>query len=158
MQIIGYHRPPRAFAELDDKYLSLFTPRVNVLDLPRRPNALRKLHHEWRQRALKEQHFFRVLDTAQYHGALLRLMMLGWEVHDDPDFDSIIEAPVVPPEAPELRPPPRLSRGYARLKRCRTAAFKTYPCSCSVPSGTMGVVDGGGGLEDVEAVGAAFER
>ena len=84
MRIVGYNHPPRAFAEFDDKYLSTFTPSVTALDLPRRSNAPKKLHHEWRQRSLKEQH---LIDTAQYHGALLKLMLIGWEVDDAPNWE-----------------------------------------------------------------------
>ena len=106
MVIVGYNRPPRAFAEFDDKILSNFTLRVEPLDLPRRPNAPRKLHHELRQRSLKEQHFFRLIDSAQYHRALIELMQIGWEVQDDPNLDVDAAPLVVPPEAPELKPPP----------------------------------------------------
>ena len=72
----------------NDKWLFDFIPKIEPLDLPQHPNAPRHIHHEWHQRALKEMHFFRLLDTPQYHEALIELMDLGWEEIDDPNWNE----------------------------------------------------------------------
>ena len=53
-------------AEFDAYRLSITTP-LWTLDLPRPPDAPKRLHHEWRQRALKELHHYKQLTTAEYH-------------------------------------------------------------------------------------------
>ena len=47
-----------------------------------------------------------MIDSAQYHGALIELMQIGWEVEDDPNWEVGAVSLVDPPKAPELRPPP----------------------------------------------------
>ena len=92
--------------------------------MPRHPKAPRRLHHEWRQRALKEKHFIRQLDTSQYHEALIELMGLGREVIDDPNWNESA-SPVVPPDAIELRPPPPSAAWIRKVKSMEDSGMTT---------------------------------
>ena len=89
--IVGYHRPPRWLADFKEVYLSTYVP-VWRLDLPRPPDAPKRYHYEWCQRALKELFDANQMLEPTYHDALIELSELGRDVVDDPAVAAICNA------------------------------------------------------------------
>ena len=90
--IVGYYRPPRWLAAFKECYLSNFVPSVWKLDLPRPPDAPKRFHYEWCQRALRELFEGNQMQEQNYHDALIELSRLGRDVVDDPDVAAICNA------------------------------------------------------------------
>ena len=89
--IVGYYRPPRWLADFNAKWLSTFVPAWK-LDLPRPPDAPKRFHYEWCQRALKELFTANQMLESTYHAALIELSRLGRDVVDDPAVAAICNA------------------------------------------------------------------
>ena len=89
--IVGYYRPPRWLADFKEKWLSTFVPAWK-LDLPRPPDAPKRFHYEWCQRALKELFTANQMLESTYHAALIELSRLGTDVVDDPAVAAICNA------------------------------------------------------------------
>ena len=62
------------------------------LDLPRPPDAPKRFHYEWCQRALKELFTANQMSQSTYHEALIELSRLRRDVVDDPDVAAICNA------------------------------------------------------------------
>ena len=74
--IVGYHRAPRWLANFVARWLSTYVPTIKH-DLPRPPDAPKRFHYEWCQRALKELYNAGQMLEVTYHFALIELMSLG---------------------------------------------------------------------------------
>ena len=90
--IVGYYRPPRWLEDFKELYLSTYVPSVWKLDLPRPPDAPKRYHYEWCQRALREIYEANQMLESTYHDALIELSRLGRDVVDDPDVAAICNA------------------------------------------------------------------
>ena len=89
--IVGYHRAPRWLANFVARWLSTYVPTIKH-DLPRPPDAPKRFHYEWCQRALKALYEAGQMLEVTYHFALIELMSLGHDVVDDPDIAAICNA------------------------------------------------------------------